>query len=147
MKKLVLALTAAAAFTGSAMAADMAPRTYSKAPAPVVAVAPSWTGCYLGAGGGGALTTNDHNDYATGTTIAAGPNLTTGARLARYGSGRLRLSVQQLCGRCVRRLRFHERHRDVSTGGTFRPSLFGTQKQDQQWAVGVRAGYLVLPSC
>ena len=34
MKKLVLALTALAALTGSAMAADMAPRTYTKAPPP-----------------------------------------------------------------------------------------------------------------
>ena len=35
MKKLVLALTAVAAFTGSASAADLAARPYTKAPAPV----------------------------------------------------------------------------------------------------------------
>ena len=33
MKKIMLALSAVAAFTGSALAADMAPRTYAKAPA------------------------------------------------------------------------------------------------------------------
>ena len=43
MKKLVIALTALAAFTGSASAADMGARPYAKAPAPVLA-APSWTG-------------------------------------------------------------------------------------------------------
>ena len=32
MKKLVLALTAVAAFTGSALAADLPARTYTKAP-------------------------------------------------------------------------------------------------------------------
>jgi outer membrane immunogenic protein len=35
MKKLVLALTALAAFTGSASAADLAARPYTKAPAPI----------------------------------------------------------------------------------------------------------------
>src|SRR5690348_9975881 len=51
MKKLALALlTTTAAFTGSAFAADLP----MKAPAPYAAPAPafSWTGCYIGAGGG-----------------------------------------------------------------------------------------------
>ena len=79
MKKLVLALTALAAFTGSASAADLAARPYTKAPAPV-AYAPSWTGCYLGAGGGGAMTNNDGNivDSATGAALTG--NVTSGAR-------------------------------------------------------------------
>ncbi len=54
MKKFALALTALAAFTGSAVAADLPPApAYSRAPA-VVAAAPSWTGFYIfgGAGGG-----------------------------------------------------------------------------------------------
>ncbi|MGA9952260.1 MAG: porin family protein, partial [Bradyrhizobium sp.] len=45
MKKLVLALTAVAAFTGSALAADLPARTYTKAPMmpePVM----NWTGFY-----------------------------------------------------------------------------------------------------
>src|ERR1700753_3500251 len=52
MKKLLLALTAVAAFSGSALAADLQPRMYTKA-APV-APAWSWTGFYMfgGAGGG-----------------------------------------------------------------------------------------------
>ena len=55
MKKIALALTALAALTGTASAADLAARPYTKAPAPV-AVVPSWTGCYVGGGGGyGAL--------------------------------------------------------------------------------------------
>jgi outer membrane immunogenic protein len=51
MKKLVLALTAVAAFTGSAYAADLPARTYSKAPA-MVEPTPSWTGFYIFGGGG-----------------------------------------------------------------------------------------------
>ena len=54
MKKLVLALTALAAFTGSAMAADLAPRPYTKAPMPMP-VAPSWTGFYIFGGAGGGI--------------------------------------------------------------------------------------------
>ena len=50
MKKLVIALAAAAALTSPAFAADMA----AKAPlrAAPVAYAPTWTGCYVGGGGG-----------------------------------------------------------------------------------------------
>ncbi len=51
MKKLVLALTALATFSGSALAADLPARTYSKSPA-YVAPAPSWTGFYIFGGGG-----------------------------------------------------------------------------------------------
>ncbi len=54
MKKLVIALTALAAFTGSASAADLGARPYTKAPAPV-AMAPSWTGFYIFGGGGGGI--------------------------------------------------------------------------------------------
>jgi outer membrane immunogenic protein len=51
MKKLVLALTALAAFTGSASAADMAARPM-KAPPPLPAPVMSWTGCWISGGGG-----------------------------------------------------------------------------------------------
>ena len=53
MKKLVLALTAVAVFTGSAFAADLARRTYTKAPPPVMV--PSWTGFYIFGGAGGGI--------------------------------------------------------------------------------------------
>jgi outer membrane immunogenic protein len=54
MKKLVLALTAVAAFTGSALAADLPARTYTKAPVmpePVM----NWTGFYIFGGVGGGV--------------------------------------------------------------------------------------------
>ena len=53
MKKILVALTALAAFSGSASAADLAARPY-KAPEPVMA-APSWTGWYLFGGIGGGI--------------------------------------------------------------------------------------------
>src|SRR5665811_1374323 len=67
MKKLVLALTALAAFTGSAMAADLAPR-YSKAPAPMP-VAPSWTGFYIFGGAGGGIWDADSYQYNNVTGV------------------------------------------------------------------------------
>jgi outer membrane immunogenic protein len=70
MKKLVLALTAVAAFTGSALAADLPARTYPvKAPPPIMA--PSWTGFYLFGGGGYGLF-----DSPVHTSVVGGPALT-----------------------------------------------------------------------
>ncbi|MBR1272496.1 hypothetical protein JQ629_33980 [Bradyrhizobium sp. AUGA SZCCT0222] len=50
MKKLVIALSAVVTFSSPAISADMAAKAPMRA-APV-AYAPSWTGCYVGAGGG-----------------------------------------------------------------------------------------------
>ena len=52
MKKFAFGMLAAVAMTGSAFAADMAPR-YTKAPAPAPVVVYSWTGCYIGGNVGG----------------------------------------------------------------------------------------------
>ena len=60
MKKLVLAFTAVAAFTGSALAADLPARTYTKAPMmpePVM----NWTGFYIFGGIGGGVWDADQN--------------------------------------------------------------------------------------
>jgi outer membrane immunogenic protein len=62
MKKLALVLTAVAAFTGSAVAADLPARTYSKAPPPVVA-AVNWTGCYVGGGVGYGMFRQENVSY------------------------------------------------------------------------------------
>jgi outer membrane immunogenic protein len=51
MKKFVLAFSAIAAFSAPALAADMAVKAPMRAAAPM-AYAPSWTGCYVGGGGG-----------------------------------------------------------------------------------------------
>jgi outer membrane immunogenic protein len=51
MKKFALGMLAAVAMTGSAVAADMAPRYTKAPPAPVVVY--SWTGCYIGGNIGG----------------------------------------------------------------------------------------------
>src|SRR4051812_8374012 len=88
MNKRVLAAVASATLlaTGSAFAADMAPRPVYKAPPPITVF--SWTGCYIGAYGGGAwggsVDTNDPRSqggaFATGTfyNVAGGANAANG---------------------------------------------------------------------
>jgi outer membrane immunogenic protein len=64
MKRMVLALTAIAAVTGSAVAADMA----VKAPPPVAPVPVyNWTGCYVSGGFGYGVASNDHDQVVVGT--------------------------------------------------------------------------------
>ena len=147
MKKLVLALTAFAAFTGSASAADLAARPYTKAP-PVAAPVASWTGCYIAGGGGGAYTKNDHNDFLTAPpNTPFSPNLSTGAD-GWFGTVQVGCDYQfnNFVVGLFGDYDFMSVTGDVSTGGFFAPALTGSQKQDSQWAVGGRAGYLVFPS-
>ena len=65
MKKIALALTAIAAMTGSASAADLGARPYVKAP--VVAPVANWTGFYIFGGGGGGLSNSDQSIQSTAT--------------------------------------------------------------------------------
>jgi outer membrane immunogenic protein len=146
MKKVLLALTALAAITGSASAADLGARPYTKAPAAIPAPVASWTGCYIGAGGGGAYTNNDHNDFITATRVAAGPSLTTGARgwFGTVGAGCDYQFDRWVVG-VFGDYDFMDVKGDISTFGTTFPSLVGSQKQDWQWAVGGRVGYVLVP--
>ncbi|MGY8667253.1 porin family protein [Bradyrhizobium sp. UFLA05-109] len=144
MKKFVMAFTAVAAMTGAASAADLAARPYTKAP---VAVAPAvnWTGCYLGAGGGGAMTNNDYNEYITGTGAAATNNVTGGAR-GWFGTVQGGCDYQFAGTNWVVGAFADYDFMDVHGDHNFLTNaLTGQQKQDQQWAVGARVGYLVLP--
>jgi outer membrane immunogenic protein len=144
MKKIVLALTAVAAFTGSASAADLPARSYSKAPA-MVAVAPNWTGFYIFGGAGGGIWDADDNVRVTGTgapltitqkqggdgwygTVGAGYDWQFSSSwvfgiLADGQFGSLRGNiVDQLTG------------------------LQGSEKLRDTYAAGARLGYLVAPN-
>jgi outer membrane immunogenic protein len=145
MKKIGLALVAVAAFTGSAVAADMGPRAYSKAPAPMMA-APSWTGFYLFGGAGGGLWAADTTTQSTATgncilcvnqrqggsgwfgTVGAGydwqvsPSWVVGV-LADGQFGSIKGTIQ-----------------DQS------PFFASSEKMQSAWAAGLRVGYLVAPN-
>ena len=66
MKKLILAISAVAAFSVPALAADIAAKAPMRA-APV-AYAPSWTGFYVFGGAGGGLWAADSSAAIVGTT-------------------------------------------------------------------------------
>jgi outer membrane immunogenic protein len=143
MKKLLLALTAAAAFSGSAFAADLPARTYTKAAPPIMA--PSWTGFYIFGGVGGGLWSADTYTSVTATgaplsihqtqggdgwfgTVGAGYDwqVNPGWVVGVFGDGQfgsLRGTIQ-----------------DPVAGWT------GRIKMEDSWAAGVRVGYLVAPN-
>ncbi|MBR1210148.1 autotransporter domain-containing protein [Bradyrhizobium sp. JYMT SZCCT0180] len=148
MKKLVLALTAMAALTAPALAADMAPR-YAKAP---VAVAPavSWTGCWISGGGGYGIsrTNRDSRDVLAPNGINV-LNATSGSDgwLATAGVG----CDYQFSGRWVVGAFVDGTYSDIKGDHAWRvfgpaETFVGENKMDWSWAVGGRIGYLVNPS-
>jgi outer membrane immunogenic protein len=144
MKKLVLALFAVAAFTGSALAADLPARTYTKAPAPMP-VAPSWTGFYIFGGGGGGIW--DANDTAKVT--ATGLPLSINSRTGGDGwFGTVGLGYDwQFNGPWVFGLLADGQFGSLK-GNIQDPTfpLTGSVKMQDAWAVGARVGYLVAPN-
>ena len=144
MKKLVIALTALAAFTGSALAADMAPRTYSKAPMPMP-VAPSWTGFYIFGGFGGGL-------WAADSNVVTYPGLVPISRDQRLGGSGWYGTVGA---------GYDWQFNSSWVAGVFADGQFGSirgsltdvvnavegrEKLRDSWAAGVRLGYLVAPN-
>jgi outer membrane immunogenic protein len=146
MKKLVLALSALAAFTGSALAADLPARTYTKAPemAPVA----SWTGFYIGGGGGGGLWAADSNVVASplGTVLTRDQRLGGSGLFGTVGAG----YDWQLNSSWVLGILADGQFGSIR-GSLTDPTLGvagfeGTEKLQTSYAAGVRLGYLVAPN-
>jgi len=147
MKKLVLALTAIAAFTAPALAADMAPR-YAKAPAPMAPIY-NWTGFYIFGGGGGGVWSADSNVDSTGGFGPAGTVLTRDQRMGGDGwFGTVGAGYDmQFGGNWVAGI-----FGDAQFGslkGSISDPFWGTEGQvklETSYAAGVRLGYLVAPN-
>jgi outer membrane immunogenic protein len=145
MKKLVLALAAVAAFTGSALAADLPAQTYSKAPA-MVAPMPSWTGFYIFGGISGGLWEGDTRivNTFTGAPII-GINQQQGGNgwLGTVGAG----YDWQFSGSWVAGIladgQFGSMKGTIQDQGLV---IVGREKLQDTWAVGGRLGYLVAPT-
>ena len=154
MKKLVLALTAVAAFTGSALAADLPARTYTKAPEPVVA-APTWTGFWLSGGFGYGLAQYQHseNDVAAPFALQSlGQDVGGKGWLAKIGLG----YDYQFMGNFVIGAfadadwsniggQYNINTFNVSGALIDGSNLTGQFKNDYSWSVGGRVGYVALP--
>jgi outer membrane immunogenic protein len=143
MKRLVVALTAIAALTAPALAADMAPR-YAKAPAPVAPIY-NWTGFYIFGGAGGGLWAADQNVQITG----AGIPLTIDQRQGGSGwFGTVGIGYDwQFNGPWVAGVFADGQFGSIK--GTLQDPVVGvsgTIKLEDSWAAGVRVGYLIAPN-
>jgi outer membrane immunogenic protein len=149
MKKLALAVTALAALSGQALAADMPMKAARPAPQPV-AVA-NWTGCYISGGIGYGLWDQENTgyDYTGGTRIRATDSWDTGGRgwlgraqggcdyqFSGIGSWNMVIGV------------FGD-YDWANLHGRATEPVFGSvanEKLSSQWAIGGRIGLLVTPA-
>jgi outer membrane immunogenic protein len=145
MKKLVLALAAVAAFTGSALAADLPARTYSKAPAPVMA--PSWTGFYLFGGVGGGIWDADSSAFnnVTGVPITVNQRQGGDGWFGTVGAGYdWEFNSAWVLG-IFADGQFGSLKGSIA-GVLPGVALTGSEKLRDTWAAGGRLGYLVAPN-
>ena len=154
MKKIALALTALAALTGTVSAADLAARPYTKAPAPVAAVA-SWTGCYVGGGGGYGIWNQENRGYDDRAALAGiGPrlqttNMATAGGRGYFGTGQVGCDYQFALGSWNMLVGAFGDYDFASEKGQLNlpnTNLFGREKLSSQWAVGGRIGWIVTPN-
>ncbi|MBR0775404.1 porin family protein [Bradyrhizobium diazoefficiens] len=145
MKKILLALTAVAAMTGSASAADLAARPYAKAPVVAAPVA-NWTGFYIFGGGGGGVWAADTGIQST---LTGAPILGFNQRQGGSGwYGTVGAGYDwQFSGTWVAGLfadgQFGSLKGTIQDQGPF---LAGNIKNDYSWAAGARLGWLVAPN-
>jgi outer membrane immunogenic protein len=141
MKKLAIALTALAAFTAPAFAADMAVRAPMYQPAAPVY---NWTGFYIFGGAGGGLWAADSNVV----TFPGGLPRTRDERLGGSGwFGTVGAGYDWQFGSWVLGVladgQFGEIRGSLSDPFNF---VEGREKLRDTWAAGVRLGYLVAPN-
>jgi outer membrane immunogenic protein len=150
-KTLIACATIGALFAGSASAADIAMKApMMKAPPPVY----SWTGCYLSAGAGYGMWTDDHNTTAAfGGTLNALTTTNTGGGngwLGRLGGG---CDYQLGGGLSNFVIGVFGDYDWMNLKGTMVPdTVFGgfpvqaDQNEKYAWSVGGRIGYTITPT-
>lgn len=100
MKKFLLGTAALVAMVGSASAADLAARPYTKAP-PIIAAAYDWSGFYIGANGGYGTSSKslDFVNTGTGLVLNDGSHTASGATAGgqigyRWQSGQMVYGIE-----------------------------------------------------
>jgi outer membrane immunogenic protein len=142
MKKLIVSMAITAGFTGSAFAADLPMKAAPMAPAQVVAS--SWTGCYVGAGGGYGMFDQRHRsvsaipgDFATLETDTGGKGW--------FGTVQVGCDYQ-IADRFV--IGAFGDWDWSGLRGNLSPAVgfvVGEERQKDTWAAGARLGYAVFP--
>ena len=146
MKKILLALTAVAAFSGSALAADMAPRAYTKAPP--MPVAPSWTGFYIFGGAGGGVWDANNVVKSSATLVPLTINQQQGGDgwFGTVGAGYDWQFNSNWVGGILADGQFGSLKGNIADPINGLGPLTGQEKLRDTWAVGARVGYLVAPN-
>jgi outer membrane immunogenic protein len=155
MKKLVLALAAVAALTGSALAADLpqAP-VYSKAPI-VVPPAPTWTGFWVSGGFGYGMAQYQHSEYDSTPPFgleSLGQDSSAKGWLGNVGFG----ADYQFMGNFLVGAfadadwsniggQYNVNTGTVNSAVISSSGLTGQLKNDWSWSAGARVGYVALP--
>jgi len=145
MKKLLLGSTALIALTVAASAADLSPRTYTKAPA--AKSAGSWTGFYLSGGGGYGMWEADQQTVGGLPAPFGGPRspVRMGGRgyFGTVGGG----YDYQFNSSWVAGIFADAQFGDINGTVDYLSGQFvGTTKNKLSYAAGARLGYLVAPN-
>ena len=141
MKKVLLALTAIAAMTGSASAADLAARPYVKAP--MAAPVANWTGFYIFGGAGGGIWDADSHTNFVGVPVTIDQRVGGDGWFGTVGAG----YDWQFSGTWVAGVFADGQFGSLrgSINDEF-AALTGRIKMQDAWAAGLRLGYLVAPN-
>jgi len=147
MRKLSISILSALALVvpAAASAADLP----VKAARPMVsAPAFSWTGCYLGAGGGYGMWNQENTafDPITGAVVSRGA--TTGGR-GWFGTGQVGCDYQFATNWVLGAFadyNFGSLKGDLGTLTGAGVAIVGSEKMTSKWAAGGRLGYVVLPN-
>ena len=147
MKKLAFGMLAAVAMTGSAFAADMAPR-YAKAPPPPPVVVYSWTGCYIGGNVGGGWARTSQTQIAKVGGAAIIPNADFGSSTGSdfVGGGQIGCDYQFADNWVVGIQAMYDYGRISSSHVIPAFPTFNSNVQVRDmWTVTGRVGYLFTP--
>jgi outer membrane immunogenic protein len=148
MKKLVLALAAAAAFTGSASAADMAVKAARPLPPPQPVY--NWTGCWISGGGGYQFDRVKHETFGGSVSELRTQTISNSVDgwLITAGVGcDYQFNSRWVIGGFVDGTWSDDVRGDYSARLTGVGDIgIGRLMNDWSWAIGGRAGYLVAPN-
>jgi outer membrane immunogenic protein len=154
MRKLAITLFVLASGAGAASAADLPPAHYTKAPVAVAPVA-TWTGCYIGGGGGYGMWNQENLAInnpalvgATGPIVAFSETTTSGGR-GYFGTVQGGCDYQFGLGTYQFVVGGFADGDWGSQKGTLNPPAFnivGDEKLSSSWAVGGRVGWLAFPT-
>jgi outer membrane immunogenic protein len=150
MKSLWLAsLTLAAIAAGPALAADMPTRAPVYTKAPMAPPPPSWTGCYIDAGGGYGFYNQEHQSILTpGSGAPLSQTSSTGGEgyLGRFGAGcDYQFALGGLGNWVIGAFGDYDwAHIHDTFQNTF-SGFGGDENESSAWSVGGRIGYLVTP--